>query len=278
MRPSAPSSTATTTDVPASDFDAAVESHAAQYEQVAAALALLMAQAATAAEPTAIPQARAAARRYLDALLQAATAWIRTNTPAVYRQGVSEARGSVVEAVQGREHSEVLRGLAEAIAADLGRAVEEMGRDFDRGLAEIRRRRIAEALDTRNAPESAANMAREMRNRDIRYTDRLGRRWNPRHYAATCLYTHVATTLNASTALTSARIGSPGVVIADGGPGDVDEPCRKANGQRWSVMYWLAHLIEHPRCRRAGTPLSPRWTGVLDRVMPGERREVGVVA
>jgi hypothetical protein len=251
--------------VPASDFDAAVESHAAQYEQVAAALALLMAQAATAAEPTAIPQARAAARRYLDALLQAATAWIRTNTPAVYRQGVSEARGSVVEAVQGREHSEVLRGLAEAIQADLGRAVEEMGRDFDRGLAEIRRRRIAEALDTRNAPESARGFARDMRERGVAFTDRSGRRWNPRHYAATCLHTHVATTLNAATLLTAAQMGSPGVAVVDGGPGDVDKPCKDANGERWSVAYAIAHPVEHPNCRRAFTPLSPRFTGELDR-------------
>jgi hypothetical protein len=254
--------------LPAFDFDQAVEQHAAQYEQVAAALALLMAQVATAADPTAVAQARAAARQYLDALLAAAAAWISRTTPSVYGRGVEEALGAregVVEAMRGREHGEILRGLAEAIQGDLARAVEEMGRDFDRGLAEIRRRRIAEALDTRNAPESARGFARDMRERGVAFTDRSGRRWNPRHYAATCLHTHVATTLNAATLLTAAQMGSPGVAVVDGGPGDVDKPCKDANGERWSVAYAIAHPVEHPRCRRAFAPLSPRFTGELDR-------------
>ena len=110
-------------------------------------------------------------------------------------------------------------------------------------------------------------MAREMRERGIAFTDRGGRRWKPGHYARTVLYTHVASVLNTGTALTAAELGSPGVRISDGGPGDVDEPCKRANGQAWSLAYWLANLIEHPSCRRSGVPLSPRYTGELDRTM-----------
>jgi hypothetical protein len=257
--------------LPASDFDSAVERHAAQYEQVAAALALLMAQVATASDPRLAPQAQEQARKWLAALLEASRAWIAANTRTIYERGAQEAQGapggrrSVAEVFRGVEHRETLQGLGETLLRDLAKAVTEMGNDFDNGLEAIRRQRNAEALETRNAPKAAAGFARDMRERGIAYTDRSGRRWNPRHYAATCLYTHVATTLNAGTLLTAAQMGSPGVAVSDGGPGDVDEPCRKADGQRWSLAYAIAHPIEHPNCRRAFAPLSPRFTGELDR-------------
>ena len=44
------------------------------------------------------------------------------------------------------------------------------------------------------------------------------------------------------------------VEILDNGNDDDDEPCKIAAGQIWTVGYFGEHLLEHPRCTRAGAP------------------------
>jgi hypothetical protein len=262
----------------AEDYDKQVEELAAQYERAGVLMSAILVSATT---PQALRAASATAQTYLTALLSASEAWIREALPRVYLSGVGDAlratgdERDAREVVQAPEHREALQTLAESLLADLQNAAAQMGRDFDSALGEIRRRRIAEALASRDPVTEARGMAREMRERGIKFVDRAGRRWKPKHYAETVLLTHVASVLNTGTALTAAELGSPGVRVRDGKPGQkTDEPCETANGQAWSLAFWLANLLAHPRCRRAGTPLSPRWQGTLDRVMPGESREV----
>ncbi len=108
-------------------------------------------------------------------------------------------------------------------------------------------------------------MAEEMRERGVRFTDRSGRRWKPRSYAAMLLRTAAVDTSNTANLTTAASLGSPGVRVSDGGPGDVDEPCKVADGQRWSTAYALRHKLEHPQCRRSFAPLPSTFAGKLDR-------------
>jgi HK97 family phage portal protein len=44
------------------------------------------------------------------------------------------------------------------------------------------------------------------------------------------------------------------VEILDNGNDDDDEPCKIAAGQNWTTGYFGEHLLEHPRCTRAGAP------------------------
>lgn len=44
------------------------------------------------------------------------------------------------------------------------------------------------------------------------------------------------------------------VEILDNGNDDDDEPCKIAAGQIWTNAYFSDHLLEHPRCTRAGAP------------------------
>ena len=38
--------------------------------------------------------------------------------------------------------------------------------------------------------------------------------------------------------------------------GDGDAECAAADGQIWSIAYWLANPIEHPNCERSASPIS----------------------
>ena len=108
-------------------------------------------------------------------------------------------------------------------------------------------------------------LAKEMEERGIRFTDRAGREWQPRLYAEMAVRTELADASNMANLGVADQISSPGVRVRDGGPGDVDEPCRIANGQTWSLPYANAHRLEHPNCRRSFAPLARSFRGKLDR-------------
>lgn len=105
-----------------------------------------------------------------------------------------------------------------------------------------------------------------MREEGIKFVDRGGRRWTERAYASMVMRTELADAANMASIGVAEQIGSPGVRVRDGGPGDVDEPCRIANGQAWQLHYANAHRYEHPNCRRAFAPLARTFQGDFDRM------------
>jgi hypothetical protein len=262
--------------VPAEDFDPAVSEAEQKTATAELLIAAAIAGAATGATPAAIRQAEALVRAYIEALALYYAGWIQLNVPAIYRDGVQEAyravegydqerlREEAERAIAGRQR-EALRLMAEDLREALDRTVREMGADSNRALREIKRRNIEKALARGNPVGQAPQMAREMREEGIAFTDRRGRRWQPSKYARMTLLTHTAVILNAGNLNTAISLGSPGVAVSDGGPGDVDEPCERANGQTWSLPVAVANPIEHPNCRRAFAPLPRSWRGELDR-------------
>jgi HK97 family phage portal protein len=59
---------------------------------------------------------------------------------------------------------------------------------------------------------------------------------------------------NAQNEAAAKRYGAAGVEkveILDNGSDDDDEECKVANGQIWSLAYFMEHTLEHPNCTRA---------------------------
>ncbi len=249
------------------DFDEPIEELSQDHEE--AEQAMLAAILAYLSGTYTIQQAISALATIAEALATAALDWIEDVMPTIYEDGAREARealGAPETAELGSEHQELLEISQTLLQRDMEGVSETMVRDAVNALDEIRRRNIEAMLaGGRNAIPQAREMADEMRERGIRFTDRSGRRWQPRSYATMLLRTAAVDTSNTANLTTAASLGSPGVRVRDGGPGDVDEPCKVANGQRWSTAYALAHKLEHPQCRRAFSPLPSTYTGKLDR-------------
>jgi HK97 family phage portal protein len=72
--------------------------------------------------------------------------------------------------------------------------------------------------------------------------------------AETVARTELGEAQNRATAERYKANGVDRVEILDNGNDDDDEPCKIAAGQIWSVEYFSDHLLEHPRCTRAGAP------------------------
>lgn len=262
--------------MPADEFNRQVDELSSRYEKTAAYLGTAIAAlaAAEALKPSALQAARTAIQTALSGLLAASVAWVGQYIPLIYLRGMAEAQRSIGPGVSQEElrrqlrtgaHREAVTTLAETLRDDLAAAVENLGRDSNRALSEIRRRNVQRSL-ARGAPLSQREQfAAEMEERGIAFVDRSGRRWDAGKYAETVLLTHVASVLNAGHLNKALELGSPGVRVSDGGPGTVDEPCRRANGQHWGLVYAARHLLEHPRCRRSFAPLPRTWKGELDR-------------
>lgn len=263
---------------PTAQYDPAIDEIAAKHER--AASLLIGTVAAFAAAPltdAALSTTEKAVSAVLEALLAASLAWTAVNLPVVYRSGLEDAvrategppqdelRTSVDEAMRKAAHREALRILAESLRDDLTNAVRSMGKDVAEALREIRQRNVERALGG-DLASPTQDLAAEMRERGIGFMDQAGKRWKPESYAAMVVRTKVAIAYNAGHLNRALEMGSPGVRIFDGGPGDVDEPCVEANGQHWSLQYFARNLIEHPNCRRSGAALPRTWTGELDRV------------
>lgn len=71
--------------------------------------------------------------------------------------------------------------------------------------------------------------------------------------ANTIARTETAIAENQAAAFGYTASGYNYVEISDG---DSDSACAAADGQIWSVEYWLANPIEHPNCERSGAPIS----------------------
>ena len=254
------------------DFDGEIDELSEDHEE--AERALLEIVVAYAAGRIAAEEAAAQIGHIVEALAVAVADWIDDVLPRIYESGIRTAQRalgasdseSADEAMSRPEHTEILETEAERLERAMDGLSEQMARDAAGALDEIRRRNaLAMMSKGRNAIPQAREMADEMRGRGIAFTDRSGRRWDPGAYARMVLRTHAVETSNAANLATAAELGSPGVRIRDGGPGDVDEPCKIANGQAWSLAYFAANLLEHPNCRRAAAPLPSTWSGELDR-------------
>lgn len=208
-----------------------------------------------------------------DELIEGIAQWVAGAVFRIYGAGVEEAGGDPVarsepgEAWQEAAEESLTRRLAETVVS--------VRRDADDALLTIRKRRIEAVIRGAGPRDEASAMREEMEERGVAFTDRRGRRWDPRAYAETVLFTEAADIQNAGHLNTAAEIGSPAVAVTDGGPGDVDEPCQTANGQVWSIPYAMAHKLEHPRCFPAGTVVSgPRASASTARWFDGEVVEI----
>lgn len=125
---------------------------------------------------------------------------------------------------------------------------------------------VREATDKgRSGPRQGRDLAAAMDDAGIQFVDKAGRRWRSRAYANMVLRTELVDASNKANLAVADQFNAPGVRVRDGGPGDVDEPCRIANGQTWSKEYANLHRYEHPNCRRAFAPLASTFDGTLDR-------------
>ncbi len=229
---------------------------------------LLAVIAGTIAEALGLSQVAAIA----DDLRARSAAWVASVLPDVYEDGIAEAQQalgateSAQDAAQRPEHQAMVQVAQRTLQRDLEATSEQMRRDAETGLDEITKRNLEKLMvEGRNAIPQASEMAREMEERGVAFTDRGGRRWKPRDYSRLVLRTQSVDVSNTANLTTAAELGSLGVRVSDGGPGDVDQPCKDADGQVWSLAYALAHKLEHPQCRRAFAPLPSTWVGEFDR-------------
>ena len=207
-----------------------------------------------------------------EALEEDARDWVEDTLPEVYAEGMRTALLSEQtpdvdpNSLQQGVHDETLDLFIEDLIGQLAAATQNISEQAKASIREAGRRNLAASLDKgTNAREQAAEMERELREKGVKFVDRRGRRWGTREYAEMVLRTHTIEVSNEANLNTSAELGSPGVSVHDGGPGDVDEPCKVANGQKWSLSYARANRTEHPNCRRAFAPLPSTWEGTLDR-------------
>jgi hypothetical protein len=266
---------------PSESFDNQVEELAGVFGTTAAAIsAALVAEASAQVASAGIHTLSRLDRLATDiavalgSLLSVATHWTDTNVPAVYRRGVQDTLGALegepsnIDEVIGKpEHDAAIEAARNKIDADLHAAINGMGSDASRALGEIRARTVQQALaqDQAVSANLVDDFTAQMQRRGITFRDKAGREWQPEVYARMVLRTNVASTLNAGHLNAALDMGSRYVRVFDGGPGDVDEPCRIANGQTWHVLYAALHPLEHPNCRRSFAALDPSYDGPVDR-------------
>lgn len=221
---------------------------------------------------TSVEEALRGIEEAAEALLEDSREWVEDYLPEVYTDGMkasldSEDTPDIPAAELTQEvHDEALELFMEDLIGQVARITQNVSEDAKASLREAARQRLAASLDNgTNARDEARRMEEDMRERGIKFIDRRGREWGPRQYAEMVLRTHTIEVSNEANLNTAAELGSPGVGVVDGGPGDVDEPCKVANGQKWSLRYARANRTEHPNCRRAFYPLPSTYSGPLDR-------------
>lgn len=260
--------------MPHEQFDPQIEELSRRWSRAEEMIATLLVAAAGAQTYAELEETIRGVAEILEALLRITLEWVEGVIPEAYRQGAQEAAISMVlseperisqEMMRRPEHAEFLRLLQRDVAEDLAAATGNINRDAKKKLREIGRRQLQKALARGNPVARVPDMKAELEEHQIAFVDAGGRRWKLGDYVSMALRTQSAIVLNAGHANAALELGSPGVQIFDGGPGDVDTPCEIANGQVWSVAYFLAHLIEHPNCRRSGAAKPRTWSGKLDR-------------
>lgn len=256
---------------PLDDFDASIDEVISIWERAEQRIATLISAAARATYAI-LEQVASEVTTLLSALLDYTLEWITDNAPIAYRRGLEETVSSmraeeskVQEMTEGQEHRDSLDLLARDLVEKMASTTRNVEEDAKRRLRQIGQRQLQQALAGRDPVAQTPRFREEAGGQGVSFVDRRGREWKPSVYSRMVLNTQMATILNTGTVNAALELGSPGVRITDGGPGDVDQPCLDSNGQTWSAAYFATHLIEHPNCRRAGAPLPFSWTGRLDK-------------
>ena len=254
-----------------SDFDPEIEQLATAHERASSAmlkivLAYLAGQLTFEAASTQLGQVA-------QALAQASAAWVQSVVPRLYADGMKTAQDALRGASEPSGaspntnlHTEALRLHQEDLAADLAATTNRMTDDAKTNLRNVARSQISEMLASgRNAIPQSREMRDELEERGIKFTDKRGRRWDAGAYSRMVLRTKAVDVSNDANLNVARELGSAYVRVFDGGPGDVDEPCKVANGQIWSAEYAARNKLEHPQCRRAFAPLPSTFDGKPDR-------------
>ncbi len=201
------------------------------------------------------------------------TQWADEAVPAAFLNGADEAirdlKFSVSADDMARQGDFAVMSslLRDGLLEDLAGATEQVSRDAKKKLREITRRNLETLTAGSGADLDAVvlDMEQELAQRGIVFTDRAGRKWDPGAYSRMLLRTYLAESENTGSLITAAQLGARYVRVSDGHGMDTDEPCTQANGQVWTILYALAHKIEHPNCRRAFSPLPASYAGPVDR-------------
>lgn len=257
--------------MPHEDFDPEIEQLASAHEKAEATMLQLILAYLTGRAT--YEQATQGIGQIAEALAGASAEWVQGVLPRIYADGMDTAQ----EALQGDEdgpqqppntqaHSASLRLFQEDLAADLAATTNRMNDDAKASLRNLARQQITEMMASgKNAIPQAREMAAQMEEKGVRFTDRSGRRWKPRDYSRMVLRTKAVEVSNQANVSAAREFGSKVMRIFDGGPSDNDAPCLEANGQVWTHEYFATHLLEHPNCRRAGSPLPSTYSGKVDR-------------
>lgn len=196
-------------------------------------------------------QAQEAAGDVIQDLLDASTEWVEENMPEFYARGIRDAAKDMgVDATNIVDtHDAVIDSLMEDVLDDLEGTIDEAERQLRSKLREAARARTLSSLGTDDAKSPEEPF----------FVDRAGREWDFETRAEQKLRDWVTDTVNSGTAATALQFDSPGIKIEDAriDPDNADEPCKIADGQVWSVPYFLANTKEHPQCTRRGRPLPP---------------------
>ncbi len=187
-------------------------------------------------------------------LLALVAAWVVANVPRIYVVGIEEALNTLLLPLAV---SDVHDGIADNLGQDLLEAllgsVSELERQMRGRVREMERNTVA------------ANLGAQEKELLPYFVDRGGRKWNFGGNATMLVRDATTDIHNTAVGMVAAEVSSPGVRISDGSSPETDEPCRIANGQHWSISYFLANTKQHPNCQRRGSLLPREWQGELDR-------------
>jgi HK97 family phage portal protein len=102
-------------------------------------------------------------------------------------------------------------------------------------------KKVAQVLNTGGSRDDVERVIREA----VQF-------WRETH-AETVALTEATRAYNEGTLTVAEMAGVTNVMVQDGH--DHDQPCIDADGSVWTIAHAREHSIEHPRCRRAFTPL-----------------------
>ena len=252
------------------DFNGAIEEHANEFK--AAQTAMIAVVLAVLEGRLLQGEADGMLASVSDDLKARSLAWVERVVPEAMLDGARDALRALGASERdyeplGSVGVRALLSLAiEGLVEDLAEATDRITLDAKRAIREIAAVSLEKSIATGEAPRtSARDMTEALEERGVGFTDKSGKRWDTKNYSTMVLQTRLADVANTGHIATASELGSSAVAVFDGGPGDVDEPCKRANGQTWSLSYAMAHKIEHPRCRRSFAAKPSTYDGEIDR-------------
>lgn len=203
--------------------------------------------------------------RIVDSLKGLIARWVTGNAPKAYIAGHRQAGG---DAGRPEDLDARLRASLDvqivSLTSRLLSASEAMREDSLGKLRHAAHLRLQGVmLGEQGIGKAGSEFREDVEAEGVTLKDRQGRKIQPESYCRMALRTTSGTLLNNGTLETAAQLGAPGVRVFDGT--DVDDECREANGQAWSVAYAMANPLQHPHCTRSFALLTSSFSGELDR-------------